>query len=257
MHSYGSFITAEDELALLEGVRSFVDKEIMPARVELDEDHAAFERVYAGLVRLGIQKRGFSESYGGLGIRSAPLVCAITEEISRGDSGVSLARADRSLVHGGRDGRAQPGGDGRVHPDVLRRHAALRVPGDHRAGRGLQHRGRQRGRTHDPRHRAPGRRRVGDQRREDVAERRGRGRRLLRGLHDRPEARQGRRRADLRAKGREGPVVRQAREEDGHARDRRQRVDPLRRRARARRPIARAAPEWTGSCCAATSRGGG
>ncbi len=90
MNRYGAFITAEDELALLDGVRRFVNDKIMPVRVDLDRDHAAFEAAYAGLVKLGIQKRGFSPRHGGLGIRSAPVVCALTEEISRGDSGVSL-----------------------------------------------------------------------------------------------------------------------------------------------------------------------
>ena len=90
MKRYGAFITSPEETAILETIRAYVDREIMPVRMQLDEDHAVFERVYAGLVKLGIQKRGFSTSYGGLGIRSAPMVCAITEEISRGDSGVSL-----------------------------------------------------------------------------------------------------------------------------------------------------------------------
>ncbi len=90
MKRYGAFITSAEEIAILETIRAYVDREIMPARVQLDEDHAAFERIYAGLVKLGIQRRGFSTAYGGLGIRSAPMVCAITEEISRGDSGVSL-----------------------------------------------------------------------------------------------------------------------------------------------------------------------
>jgi alkylation response protein AidB-like acyl-CoA dehydrogenase len=58
--------------------------------MQLDEDYSAFQRAYEGLVRLGIQKRGFSPRYGGLGIRSATTVCAIAEEISRGDSGLSL-----------------------------------------------------------------------------------------------------------------------------------------------------------------------
>ncbi len=48
------------------------------------------KRPMQGLVKLGVQKRGFAERYGGLGIRSAVTVCAITEEISRGDSGLSL-----------------------------------------------------------------------------------------------------------------------------------------------------------------------
>ena len=90
MKRYGAFITSPEETAILETIRAYVDREIMPVRMQLDEDHAVFERVYAGLVKLGIQRRGFSTAHGGLGIRSAPMVCAITEEISRGDSGVSL-----------------------------------------------------------------------------------------------------------------------------------------------------------------------
>ncbi len=90
MRRYGSFITSEEDQALLGAIRKYIDKEVMPIRMQLDEDYSAFERAYTGLVKLGIQKRGFSTRYGGLGIRSAPIVCAITEEISRGDSGLSL-----------------------------------------------------------------------------------------------------------------------------------------------------------------------
>ena len=90
MKRYGSFITSEEEHAFLTTVRSYVEKEIMPVRMQLDEDHAVFEKAYSGLVDLGIQKRGFSTKYGGLAIRSATTVCAISEEIARGDSGISL-----------------------------------------------------------------------------------------------------------------------------------------------------------------------
>ena len=90
MKRYGDFITAEDDLAYLAIIRKFIDKEVMPVRMQLDDDYAAFEKAYEGLVKLGIQKRGFSPEYGGLGIRSGPTVCAISEEIARGDSGLSL-----------------------------------------------------------------------------------------------------------------------------------------------------------------------
>jgi alkylation response protein AidB-like acyl-CoA dehydrogenase len=90
MKRYGHFITSQEEQAFLQTIREYVDQEIMPVRLQLDEDYAVFEKVYGGLVKLGIQKRGFSPKYGGLGIRSATTVCALTEEISRGDSGVSL-----------------------------------------------------------------------------------------------------------------------------------------------------------------------
>jgi alkylation response protein AidB-like acyl-CoA dehydrogenase len=90
MKRYGDFITSEEDLAFLTVIRKYVDNDMMPVRLKLDEDYSVFEKVYEGLVKLGIQKRGFSPEYGGLGIRSATTVCAITEELSRGDSGVSL-----------------------------------------------------------------------------------------------------------------------------------------------------------------------
>lgn len=90
MRRYGAFIDSEQDLDLLRVVREYVDREMMPIRSRLDHDPEAFERAYGGLVELGLQKRGFSPSYGGLGIRSATTVCALTEEVSRGDSGVSL-----------------------------------------------------------------------------------------------------------------------------------------------------------------------
>jgi len=90
MKRYGDFITSEEDLLLLTTIRKYIDKEVMPVRMQMDEDYAVFEKAYGGLVKLGIQKRGFSPRYGGLGIRSVPTVCALTEEISRGDSGLSL-----------------------------------------------------------------------------------------------------------------------------------------------------------------------
>jgi len=90
MKRYGEFITSEEDLAFLTTIRKYIDKEVMPLRMQLDEDYAAFEKAYGGLVKLGVQKRGFSPRYGGLGIRSAATICAISEEISRADSGLSL-----------------------------------------------------------------------------------------------------------------------------------------------------------------------
>ena len=90
MKRYGDFITAEEDRLLLETIRKYIDKEVMPVRMQMDEDYAVFEKAYGGLVKLGIQKRGFASRYGGLGIRSAATICAISEEIARGDSGLSL-----------------------------------------------------------------------------------------------------------------------------------------------------------------------
>ncbi len=90
MKRYGDFITSDEEELFIKTIRKYIDKEVMPVRMQMDEDYAVFQKAYEGLVKLGIQKRGFAPRYGGLGIRSAPTVCALTEEISRGDSGLSL-----------------------------------------------------------------------------------------------------------------------------------------------------------------------
>lgn len=90
MKRYGNFITSEQDKLFLTTIRNYIEKEVMPIRMQMDEDRSIFDRAYEGLVKLGIQKRGFSKRYGGLEIRSAIMICAITEEISRGDSGLAL-----------------------------------------------------------------------------------------------------------------------------------------------------------------------
>jgi len=90
MKRYGEFLTTDEDRMFVESIRRYIDNEVMPVRKELDSDYSVFERVYKGLVEMGIQRRGFAERYGGLAIRSAPTVCAITEEMARGDSGLAL-----------------------------------------------------------------------------------------------------------------------------------------------------------------------
>ncbi len=90
MKRYGEFLTSDEDRMFVESIRRYIDQEVMPVRNELDTDYSVFERVYGGLVEMGIQRRGFAERYGGLAIRSAVTVCAITEEIARGDSGLAL-----------------------------------------------------------------------------------------------------------------------------------------------------------------------
>ncbi|MGR8949027.1 MAG: acyl-CoA dehydrogenase family protein [Gammaproteobacteria bacterium] len=90
MKRYCEFLTSEEDQMFVESIRKFIDQEVMPRRQKLDVDYSEFETIYKGLVELGIQRRGFAERYGGLAIRSAVTVCAITEEIARGDSGLAL-----------------------------------------------------------------------------------------------------------------------------------------------------------------------
>ena len=66
MKRYGDFITSEEDLAFLTTIRKYIDKEVMPVRMQLDEDYAVFEKAYEGLVKLGVQKRGFSSKYVGI-----------------------------------------------------------------------------------------------------------------------------------------------------------------------------------------------
>lgn len=90
MQRYGEFITSDEHKLLLTTIRDYINKEVMPVRMQMEEDRAVFEKAYEGLVKLGVQKRGFSPRYGGLGIRSAIITCAMTEEIARGDCGLAL-----------------------------------------------------------------------------------------------------------------------------------------------------------------------
>ena len=90
MYRYGEFITSDEDKMLLRTIREYVDKEVMPVRMKIDEDREVYEKCYEGLVKLGIQKRGFAKRYGGLEIRSTIMIMALTEEIARGDSGLAL-----------------------------------------------------------------------------------------------------------------------------------------------------------------------
>lgn len=74
---------------LLQSVRDFVDKEIMPVRIKLDESREACEEVIGKLVHLGLQRYGLSPKYGGLPIGSAGEYCAVSEELARGDCGIA------------------------------------------------------------------------------------------------------------------------------------------------------------------------
>lgn len=88
MQRYGTFISDESKM-LLQSVRDFVDKEIMPVRMELDESREACEVVIDKLVKMGMQRYGLSPKYGGLPIGSTAEYCAVCEELARGDSGIA------------------------------------------------------------------------------------------------------------------------------------------------------------------------
>jgi len=62
------FLTKEDFM-MRDMLRSFVDKEIMPVRRQIDDDkdHVIVNRILQGLTDLGIQKSAFPPEYGGMG----------------------------------------------------------------------------------------------------------------------------------------------------------------------------------------------
>jgi len=91
MERYGPFITEEDKM-VLRTVRSFVEKEIFPVRQQLDEDkdRTLCHHIMDGLAKLGLIKRGFPKSIGGLRVTSAVSVVTAVEEVARGDSGFAI-----------------------------------------------------------------------------------------------------------------------------------------------------------------------
>ena len=72
---------------------SFVDKEIMPVRQQIDDDkdHVIVNKILQGLTDLGIQKAPFPSEYGGSDATATIAASIMHEELSRGDSGICTA----------------------------------------------------------------------------------------------------------------------------------------------------------------------
>ena len=104
---YSGIFIDEEEMAMLETVVKFVEKEIFPKRLDLEggwhrEEKLAedtLDDLYAKLVALGYQKVGVPEAYGGLGVSTA-LRLALNEELSRGDVGFAFHAAKAHAVLG-------------------------------------------------------------------------------------------------------------------------------------------------------------
>ncbi|MFH0826140.1 MAG: acyl-CoA dehydrogenase family protein [Pseudomonadota bacterium] len=86
-------LKAEDRM-LKDVLRGFVDKEIMPVRQRIDDDteHEIVNKILQALTDMGIQKAPFPKEYGGSGIASVLTNAILHEELSRGDSGICVAR---------------------------------------------------------------------------------------------------------------------------------------------------------------------
>ena len=81
----------DEQKALRDMIRKFVDKEIMPIREQMEEDYSLVEGVHNKLVELGIQKAGYPTEYGGGGGGPMMNLAIICEELARGDAGISLS----------------------------------------------------------------------------------------------------------------------------------------------------------------------
>ncbi len=86
-----SHLLSDEQHAIRDMVRSFVDREIIPKREDLEQDHALVEEVLRKLVKIGIQRSGYPEEYGGDGGVSNLTLTIICEELARGDGGISLS----------------------------------------------------------------------------------------------------------------------------------------------------------------------
>ena len=87
----------DEDLEIVQAVREFVDREIMPRRRDLDggwhhDEKLAMDtikKIHQGLVDLGLQRMFLPEAVGGLGANRA-MAGMVTEELSRGDCGLAL-----------------------------------------------------------------------------------------------------------------------------------------------------------------------
>ena len=87
----------DGDLEIVKGIRDFVDREIMPRRMDLDggwhhDEKLAMDtihEIHQGLVNLGLQRMFWPEAVGGLGASRA-IGGMVNEELSRGDCGLAL-----------------------------------------------------------------------------------------------------------------------------------------------------------------------
>lgn len=80
----------DEQKAIQEMIRKFVDKEVMPIREDLEKDYGLFEGLLQKLVDLGIQRGGCPQEYGGTGPYPMTTRGIIQSELARGDAGLAM-----------------------------------------------------------------------------------------------------------------------------------------------------------------------
>lgn len=90
---YLDVLMTDEDRMMRDMIRSFVEKEIMPVRQQIDDDkdHKIIRKILQGLTDLGIQKASFPAEYGGGGASSILSATIMHEELARGDSGIATA----------------------------------------------------------------------------------------------------------------------------------------------------------------------
>ncbi|MBT7361962.1 MAG: acyl-CoA/acyl-ACP dehydrogenase, partial [Rhodospirillaceae bacterium] len=90
------FIQSEEQRAILESVRRYVEEEVTPRAAELDAEtdpEAAFSwEIVEAADRMGLRTMSLSEELGGMGIDSTT-TAMVVEELARGDLGISVVFA--------------------------------------------------------------------------------------------------------------------------------------------------------------------
>jgi len=83
-------ILTDEDRQIRETIRDFTKKEIIPNTKKLEADYSLVEEVHQKLVDLGIQASGYPTEYGG-GDASSTAMAIFSEELAKGDGGISLS----------------------------------------------------------------------------------------------------------------------------------------------------------------------
>lgn len=90
---YLDVLLKKEDIMMKEMYRSFVEKEVMPVRQQIDDDkeHKIVTKILQGLVDIGHQKAPFPSEYGGGNMASMVSAAIMHEELSRGDGGIACS----------------------------------------------------------------------------------------------------------------------------------------------------------------------
>ncbi len=85
----------EEDKLIVETLRNFVNREIMPVRreIENDKEHKLILKILLGLTKLGLVKAIFPENYSSMKPVDGMTIFLISEEVARGDIGIAVAQA--------------------------------------------------------------------------------------------------------------------------------------------------------------------